>query len=127
VASRADVASVDSVLQILPRLEWVAKLALRDQRNEDGGSAAVDSKSYLGIQRINWLFLNRFELGAEYRLLEQRLADDRRQGWLGELMWKPVKNFRFGVGYNFTDFSDNEFSQNDYKVRGWFVRAQARY
>jgi hypothetical protein len=42
-------------------------------------------------------------------------------------MWKLHKHFRFGVGYNFTDFSDSEFSTNDYKVDGWFLRVQGRY
>jgi hypothetical protein len=127
VSYRTDVASVDGVLQVTPRLEWVWKLALRDRRDAEGDYPAVDSKTYLGIQRINWLLRDRFEVGAEYRLLEQRLADDRRQGWLGELMWRPMQHFRFGLGYNFTDFSDNEYSLNDYKVHGWFLRAQARY
>jgi len=31
------------------------------------------------------------------------------------------------VGYNFTDFSDDEFSNNDYSVKGWFLRLQGTY
>jgi len=42
-------------------------------------------------------------------------------------MWNVKKHFRVGAGYNFTDFSDDEFSPNDYSVRGWFVRVQGRY
>ncbi len=126
-SSRTDVASVDGILQLTPRIEWVSKLAFRDRTSEECGYEGVSSRSRLGIQRLNWLFWNRFELGAEYRLLEQRLARDRRQGWLGELMWQPARNFRFGVGYNFTDFSDDEYSENDFRAGGWFVRAQARY
>jgi hypothetical protein len=57
----------------------------------------------------------------------QKEADDRRQGWLSELTWELMRHFRIGVGYNFTDFSDNEFSQNDYSVQGWFFRVQGRY
>jgi hypothetical protein len=38
-----------------------------------------------------------------------------------------MENFRVGAGYNFTDFSDDEFSQNDYSVKGWFFRVQGRY
>jgi len=67
------------------------------------------------------------DLGIEYRILAERPTDDRRQGFLTELMWVLHKNFRVGGGYNFTDFSDNEFSSNDYSVRGWFLRAQVRY
>jgi hypothetical protein len=64
---------------------------------------------------------------VEYRILRQEEADDSRQGWLTELMWEAVKNIRLGAGYNFTDFSDNEFAENNYSVHGWFIRLQARY
>lgn len=124
---RTDVASVDGIYALARRVEWAWKLAMRNEKENAEVGAPTDSRTYLGLQRVNWLFWKRFELGLEYRVLEQRLADDRRQGWLGELMWAPVKNFRFGGGYNFTDFSDNEFSRNDYSTRGWFVRAQGRY
>ena len=65
--------------------------------------------------------------GLEYRVLGQHEARDRRQGWLNELTWDLTRNMRVGGGYNFTDFSDSEFSKNDYSVRGWFIRAQGRY
>ncbi len=123
----AEAFSLDGIYAVTSNLEWVFKLALRDQSEREGDLPRTDSRSHLAIQRANWLFWRRFELGAEYRLLAQDLADDRRQGWLGELMWRPAKHFRFGVGYNFTDFSDNELSANDYSTRGWFLRAQGRF
>ena len=67
------------------------------------------------------------DLGVEYRILDNKEADDRRQGWLGEMSWRLRRHLRFGLGYNFTDFSDNEFSQNDYSVHGWFLRVQGMY
>jgi len=49
------------------------------------------------------------------------------QGWLIEATWEVIRHFRVGAGYNFTDFSDNEFSPNDYSSQGWFIRVQGRY
>ena len=69
----------------------------------------------------------KFVFGVEYRTLRQKETFDRRQGWLGEAFWKIQRNFRLGIGYNFTDFSDNEFSQNDYSTEGWFIRVQGMY
>ena len=43
------------------------------------------------------------------------------------MTWKVNSAFRLGGGYNFTDFSDDEFSQNDYSVKGWFIRVQGKY
>ncbi|MFB3044946.1 MAG: hypothetical protein ACE10A_01330, partial [Acidiferrobacterales bacterium] len=77
-------------------------------------------------QRLNYNFYKAFELGAEYRVLDQKHSG-RRQGWLLEFMWRPIDHLRIGVGYNFTDFSDDEFSNNDYSVKGWFLRLQGAY
>ena len=68
------------------------------------------------IQRLNLARGKPSISGVEYRILAQRETDDRRQGFLGEVMWALVKTSASGVGYNFTDFSDNEFSRNDYSV-----------
>ena len=86
-----------------------------------------ESDTYLVIQRFNVVLKGPFDLGLEYRVLAQREADDRRQGWLTEFSWRVKRSLRLGVGYNFTDFSDNEFSQNDYSVGGVFLRIQGLY
>jgi long-subunit fatty acid transport protein len=88
---------------------------------------AVTTHTSLIITRFNLALGKMFDLGTEYRVLAQREADDQRAGWLAELMWKPSKYIRLGAGYNFTDFSDNEFSNNNYSVRGWFIRLQGKY
>ena len=63
----------------------------------------------------------------EYRILRQNLANDQLQGWLTEISWEPIDHLRVGVGYNFTDFSDDEYSDNDFSVQGWFFRLQGKY
>ena len=42
-------------------------------------------------------------------------------------MWNLHENFRIGGGFNFTDFSDDAFSTNNYSVTGWFLRVQGKY
>ena len=122
-----DVVSVDSAMQVSSQTEWLSKLAYRGMRETVGNRPSVETDTYLLIQRLNVELWSRLELGAEYRVLAQRQADDRRRGWLGEVMWNLTPEFRLGVGYNFTDFSDDEFSTNDYSVEGWFLRIQGRY
>lgn len=122
-----DVVSVETAYQISRRLEWLGKGAFRRQQESTAGMPDVETSTYLTIQHFNITLYDPIDLGVEYRILGQREADDRQQGWLGELSWRVKKHFRFGIGYNFTDFSDDEFSQNDYTVRGWFLRAQGKY
>jgi hypothetical protein len=122
-----DVISIETDLGVHKRVDWVSKGAARIVDERAGELPAVKTHTYLLIQRLNLNAWRRLDLAAEYRLLRQREADDRLSGWLTELGWRLTRSFRFGAGYNFTDFSDNEFSMNDYSVRGWFVRAQGRY
>jgi hypothetical protein len=122
-----EVISVESALRISHRVEWLAKVAFRRQEERVPGMSDVETSTYLTIQHFNITLFDPIDLGLEYRIRGQREADDQQRGWLGEVSWRLRRHFRFGVGYNFTDFSDNEFSQNDYSVRGWFIRAQGKY
>jgi uncharacterized repeat protein (TIGR01451 family) len=122
-----DVVSLETAFDLNRRVEWLTKEAFRLQREEADGLPAVETESLLTIQRFNVNLWKPIDLGAEYRILTERESSDQRQGWLSELTWKLMENFRVGAGYNFTDFSDDEFSQNDYSVKGWFFRVQGRY
>ena len=122
-----DVLSFETIFQITPGIEWVTKGAARLQEETTQLSPVFKSTTLLGIQRFNIRVWHRFDFGVEYRALMERESDDQRNGWLGEVMYRVQGNFRVGGGYNFTDFSDNEFSQNDYTSRGLFFRVQGRY
>ena len=65
--------------------------------------------------------------GSGLHHLRSALSNDRRQGWLGEVSWKFQGHLRFGLGYNFTQFSDDEFPLDDYSASGWFFRLQGMY
>ncbi len=122
-----DVFSIEWSYELTHALEWVDKLAFRTKTEETGGFAPFTSHSWLSIHRLNYQFAKSWDVGAEYRSLAQREADDQRDGWLTELMWRANRHVRLGVGFNLTDFSDNEFSDNDYSVYGWFLRLQGKY
>ena len=66
-------------------------------------------------------------VGRVTRGLEQLKAGEFELPPGCEVTYDLAKHFRAGLGFNFTDISDNEFSKNDYSVRGWFVRLQGRY
>ncbi len=36
-------------------------------------------------------------------------------------------HLRVGLGNNFTDFSDDALTANDYEVKGYFFRIQGKY
>jgi hypothetical protein len=122
-----DVLSAEGTLDLSARMEWSGKGATRTMRDQSDAAPATTTRTYLVLNRLSSAVWGPLRFGVEYRLLGQREARDQRRGWLNELTWEGWRNVRVGVGYNFTDFSDNEFARNNYSVRGWFVRAQGKY
>jgi hypothetical protein len=125
--SYMDVYAIEGSTAIGPRFEWTTKGAHRVFTDGAPDSAAPRTHSLLVVNRLNAKISGPFGFGVEYRLLTQRESGDRRNGWLNELTWDPAQRLRVGAGYNFAEFSDNEFSRNDSSVRGWFLRLQGRY
>ncbi|MDH3975102.1 MAG: OmpA family protein [Deltaproteobacteria bacterium] len=114
-------------LELNRYFEWVEKEAIKRRWEKVGNREEVKTETLLSIHRINLHITKTIDMGTEYRTLRQKEAKDERKGWLAELSWEAVEHLRMGVGYNFTDFSDNEFSDNSYSVEGPFVRLQAAF
>jgi hypothetical protein len=118
----SEVFSIDTAFRATPRIEWLAKEAMRIE-----SEFSIRSKSFLLIQRLNFDLWKPVGFGAEYRVLDQRAWGGRRQGWLGEGYWKLQQHVRLGIGYDFTDFSDDGSHTDDYDVRGLFLRVQGTF
>jgi uncharacterized repeat protein (TIGR01451 family) len=127
VATLMDVVSAEGTIDLNAIVQWSGKGAVRAMRARPAGLPESRTRTSLWLSRVSTAVRGPLRFGVEYRVLGQREARDRRQGWLNELTWDLTRNMRVGGGYNFTDFSDSEFSKNDYSVRGWFIRAQGRY
>lgn len=123
----SEIASVEWAWDFSRYAEWVVKQALKVANERLPTYPTTSSHTRLSIQRLNLHVWPSIDLGMEYRKLSQAEARDFRSGWLLEASWRLNRNIRWGVGYNFTDFSDNEFSSNDYSTRGTFMRVQGTY
>lgn len=122
-----DVVSMEGIVELTNRLELTLKGAARIQDEKTVDRPPVRTHTYLTVQRMNISTWSRLGVGLEHRLLNQREANDYLTGWLSEMTWDFADYLRLGAGYNFTDFSDDEFIMNDYSVHGWFLRMQGRY
>lgn len=123
----SQVFSADWSYDISKRLEWVGKQAMRVKESGDNSLEAFTTTTQLSIQRVNVSLLREFAVGVEYRRLDQDETGTARSGWLAEVMWDHFQHLRLGVGFNFTDFTDDEFSDHDYSEYGWFLRLQGKY
>jgi flagellar motor protein MotB len=79
-----------------------------------------DNTAQLAVLRLDWRFLKQWDTLAEVRQLGLPDINQRRRGVLAAIYHHVGKNLKVGVGYNFTDFSD-ELTDLKYNHRGIFV------
>lgn len=83
------------------------------------------SSANLFILRADWHVTHRWDAVMEGRMLTIPEAGDTREGGLFALYYHLGKKMKFGVGYNYTDFSD-DLTDLDYDSRGLFVNFVAK-
>ena len=119
---KSDILSLDLMYDLTERWSLGGKYAHRS------GEVALDreninfiqSRADLYILRADWHFTHRWDALIEARLLDLPDAADRRSGGVFGLYRHVGENFKFGVGYNFTDFSD-DLTDLDFNSRGVFI------
>ncbi|MFP6630741.1 MAG: OmpA family protein, partial [Myxococcota bacterium] len=106
---RSHVAALDVSYDLTPSWSIGGKYAFRrgevslDRENPD----FFDNSAHLYILRTDYRFLKDWELLAEGRLLDLPDLDERRAGALLTIYRHLGDHFKVGVGYNFTDFSED--------------------
>jgi hypothetical protein len=78
------------------------------------------NNAHLAILRADWRFLPDWESSLEYRLLDLPDLEDRKSGAVFGIYRYLGKHFKVGVGYNFTDFSD-DLTDMSYDHQGVFL------
>ena len=86
----------------------------------------LDSKTQLLIGRLDLHIVKEWDLTLEARSLDVFAAKDRQAGALIAVYRHMGDNFKFGVGYNFTNFTDDltNLSANN---KGVFVNAIGKF
>lgn len=85
-----------------------------------------DSAASLYILRADWHFIHRWDALVEGRLLEIPQAGDSRSGILLGIYRHIDERIKMGVGYNFTDFSD-DLTDLDYDSQGAFINLIGKF
>jgi hypothetical protein len=84
------------------------------------------SRAILYVLRADWHFINRWDSLFEVRRLDLPDAEDRRNGVLVGIYRHLGNHIKMGVGYNFSDFSD-DLTQLDYQHQGLFINLIGKY
>ncbi len=124
---RSHIFSLEGVYHPLPRWEFAGKVATRLGQVRMGRQEGmwVNSGATFAAAQVRYGITTPWHVLGEYRWLSARNGGVR-QGWLVGVERDITDNFRIGVGYNFTDFSDN-LTNFDYTHRGWFLNITGRY
>jgi flagellar motor protein MotB len=119
---RSHIWAADAMYDLTARWTVGGKYAYRH------GQVAMDrenpeffsSRAHLYVLRADWHFMYRWDALFEVRMLDLPDAQDRRSGALVGLYRHLGNHIKVGVGYNFSDFSD-DLTQMDYQHQGVFI------
>ena len=124
---RSQILSVEGVYNPDHRWEFAGKLARREGEVRMGRLQGewADAATTFAAGQV------RYELAGQWHALgEARWLDvtdgGNRSGFLVGVDRDIGRNFRVGVGYNFTDFSD-DLTDFDYDHRGFFLNFVGKY
>ena len=125
---RTHIGSADVMYDLTPRWTLGAKYAYRysqvalDRENPE----YFDSRAHLYVLRADYHFIYRWDALCEVRRLDLPDAEDSRDGVLLALYRHFGNHIKLGLGYNFSDFSD-DLTQLDYRYQGLFINLVGKY
>ena len=125
---RSHIVSLDAMYDLTSRWTVGGKYAYRlgqvSQKRDD--PEFFDSRASLYVLRADWHFVQRWDALCEVRRLDLPDAEDSRNGVLLAIYRHLGNHVKVGVGYNFSDFSD-DLTQLDYKHQGLFINLIGKY
>ena len=125
---KSHILSIDAMYDITKNWSLGGKYAYRlgqlsvDRENPE----YFDSNAHLYIVRADWHMTHQWDALIEGRLLNLPEAEDRRSGMLFAIYRHFNQHIKAGVGYNFTDFSD-DLTDLDYDSQGVFINAIGKF
>lgn len=78
-----------------------------------------DSQAVWGMVRLDLHMIRKFDFVGELRVLSTTEARDLRSGFLTAIYYHLDKYIKVGIGYNFTDFSNN--LNRSFLLQPWVV------
>lgn len=125
---RSHILSLEGVRRFGPRWSLGGKIARRvsQLRIDRSTGEWFDSTVNFGALRARYHVRRNWDALAEYRFLSVDEADSTRYGWLVGVDRHVGEHLKVGIGYNFTDFSD-DLTNLDYEFDGFFLNVVGKY
>jgi hypothetical protein len=126
---RSQVIAVDLTYDLTARWSVGGKLARRVgelRPSRDDSAAWFKSTADLAIVRVDWKVVRQWDWLVELRTLRAAELSERKSGFLTAGYYHVNENLKVGLGYNFTDFSDN-LTDLGYRSRGVFLNVLGKF
>lgn len=125
---RSQILSFEGIYRLTEHWEIAGKLARREGEARLARNAGpwFDSTATLAAGQLRYETVYGWDALAEYRWLNVDENDSTREGFLIGVDRHLGENFRVGLGYNFTDFSD-DLTRLDFDHKGWFLNFTGMY
>ncbi|MEO8000953.1 MAG: hypothetical protein ABI644_03680 [Arenimonas sp.] len=125
---RSQILSFEGIYRATESWEFAGKVARRhgEARLTRASGPWFDSTANFWAAQARYQTTYKWDGLIEYRWLNTVEDDGTRQGWLIGVDRHISQNFRVGVGYNFTQFSD-QLTSLDFDHKGFFLNFTGVY
>jgi outer membrane protein OmpA-like peptidoglycan-associated protein len=126
---KSHVLDFDTTYDLLPWLSVGGKYGARYGQlsaSKDGSTGWFSSFADLMVLRLDLHLVKEWDALVETRRLRVREAEDAQSGFLVGVYRHVTENVKIGVGYNFTNFSD-DLTDMSYRSHGFFLNALATF
>lgn len=127
-AQKSQIFSIDTIWDVKPWMSLGFKYGLRVGKlrmNKTEGEW-FSSRADLVVLRADWHWVREWDIVTEVRNLRAKEARDARAGALVAVYKHMGKHVKAGVGYNFTNYSD-DLTDLSYRSRGWFINVLSTF
>jgi hypothetical protein len=127
-AQKSNVLAVDTIYDLSRWISLGGKYAVRvgSAKFIGDGSGWFSSTAQLFVVRADLHVVREWDAVLEARDLVANTAQDARAGFLVAVYRHFPEHVKLGVGYNFTNYSDN-LTDLSYKSHGWFLNMVTVY
>jgi flagellar motor protein MotB len=125
---RSQIVSLDAVYDLTRRWSLGAKYAYRfgEMATDRSNPVFFNSRGQLIIVRADWHFVRQWDMSVEARQRNEIDAGDSRSGALFGIYRHLGNHVKMGIGYNFTDFSD-DLTNLDFNSQGFFINVVGKF
>lgn len=125
---RSKIFSLEGIYRLNKDWEVAGKIAHRkgEARIARDDGPWFNSTADFASAQVRYELMYKWDALAEYRWLKVDQNSSDRHGWLVGVDRHVSDNFRVGLGYNFTSFSD-DLAVLDYDHEGWFINLTGTY